>query len=98
MIYGFPHMKKVLLTSLGVLAVVVIGGYIFRGPLLGALYENITSDMFVGADTDAFDPGLAIGDTFPPVRAMRNGKVVEDMGEFITDRGMVFIANRSVDW
>ena len=54
--------------------------------------------MFVSADTDSFDPGLAIGDQFPPLMAMYQGETISDMGQFIGDKGMIFIANRSVDW
>lgn len=91
-------MKKVLLSIVGVTALVVVGGYVFRAPLKESVFASITKDMFVSSDTDSFDPGPAIGKRFPSLRALRNGAVVEDMGEFIGDKGMVFIANRSVDW
>lgn len=91
-------MKKVLLSIVGVLAVVVAGGYLFRAPLMDMLKERITADMFVAQDSDSFDPGLAIGSTFPPLKAQHEGKIISDMGQFVEDRGMVFIANRSVDW
>jgi len=91
-------LKQVLLSIVGALAIVIAGGYLFRAPLLDLLKDRITADMFVAQDTDSFDPGLAIGDTFPPLHARYQGKIVSDMGEFVPDRGMIFIANRSADW
>ena len=91
-------MKKVLLSIVGGIAVLALVGYVFRGPLFETLKDQVTRDMFIAGDTDSFDPGLAVGDTFPPLQASYHGEVVSDMGQFITDKGMVFIANRSADW
>ena len=55
-------------------------------------------DVFIDADTDDFDPGLPIGAEFPPIRALYQGREINDIGQFIRDRGAIFIANRSVDW
>ena len=90
-------MKKALFSVLG-LAVVVAGLYFYRAPLKNTALEQMLAVMFVPADTDSFNPGLDIGDRFPPLLAMHNGQRVSDMGEFISDKGMIFIANRSVDW
>lgn len=91
-------MKKLFLRIVGGIAVLAVVGYVFRGPLLDVLKQEITKDMFVAADTDSFDAGLGIGTTFPPINALYQGAVLSDTGQFIGDKGMVFIANRSVDW
>ena len=91
-------MKKVFLSIVGCIAVLAVVGYVFRAPLFEILKQEVTKDMFVSADTDDFNPGLAVGATFPPLNAMYQGEVVSDMGEFIADKGMIFVANRSADW
>jgi hypothetical protein len=91
-------MKKILLGLIGGITALVIVGYVFRGPLMESAKEKITKDMFIAADADGFDAGLPIGTNFPQINALYQGEVVSDMGQFIGDRGMVFIANRSVDW
>lgn len=91
-------MKKILLSLLGVIAVIGVAGYIFRAPLIDVVKEKITEDMFVEVDDDSFDPGLSLGETFPAINADYQGRVVSDTSEFVADKGMIFIANRSVDW
>jgi hypothetical protein len=91
-------MKKFLLGLIGGVTVLAIVGYVFRGPLMESAKEKITKDMFISADADSFDVGIPVGATFPAINALYRGEVVSDMGEFIGDRGMVFIANRSADW
>ena len=91
-------MKRALVISGATLAVLVAVGALFREPLKQMAIDQLTADMFVAADSDSYDPGLAIGERFPALRALHQGNVVSDMGQFIHDRGMVFIANRSVDW
>jgi len=91
-------MKKVLLGILVVVVVVVIGGFIFQEPLKQAAYEKVTQDMFVATDADAFDPGIAIGSSFPSVQATVEGQVVTDASQYAGPNGIVFVANRSVDW
>jgi uncharacterized iron-regulated membrane protein len=86
--------KKILLTLLSLSLVLVGGAYLFKDQLM----NSITADMFVDADTDSFDPGLAVGQSFPPIRAIYQGAEVTDTRNFIHDKGMVFIANRSADW
>ena len=91
-------LRKALVTTACVLLVLVTGGYLFRDALIDGIKDSLTSDMFIAADTDAFDAGLAVGDTFPPIRALYQGQEISDVGRFIPDKGMVFIANRSADW
>lgn len=91
-------MKKVLVSIVVVLVVIVAGGNLFRTQLIHLFKDEITANMFVAADSDGFDPGLAIGDTFPILHAQYQGEIINDMGQFVEDRGMIFIANRSADW
>ena len=91
-------MKKALLGLLGFVLVTVAGVYLFRTPLKETAIEKLVADMFVAADTDGFEPGLAIGDRFPPLLAQYQDQTITDVGEFISDKGMIFMANRSVDW
>lgn len=55
-------------------------------------------EMFIAEDTDGFDPGLAIGDQFPPIRALYEGEEISSIDGFIGENGAIFIANRSADW
>ena len=87
-----------LMISLLVLVTIGIGIYLFRGPLFQVVSERLTSDMFVVADKDSFDPGLDVGETFPGIKARHEGRTVTDISEFLGPNGLVFFANRSVDW
>ena len=55
-------------------------------------------EMFIAEDTDGFDPGLAIGDQFPPIRALYEGEEISSIDAFMGENGAIFIANRSADW
>jgi hypothetical protein len=91
-------MRKFFLGLLGTVGVLAIAGYLFRAPLMEFAMEKITANMFVAADTDDFDPGIAIGERFPPLHTLFRGQGLTDTSPFIGDKGMIFIANRSVDW
>lgn len=95
-------MKKFLLSLFGVLVLTGGVGYLFREDLFEALKAQITKDMFVDADTDNFDAGSAIGATFPPIKALYQGKEVTSIENFSAhssaDKGMIFVANRSASW
>jgi hypothetical protein len=91
-------MKKRLVIVLSVLLVASGGIYLLRGQLWEGIKNTITADMFVEADTDDFDPGVAIGSTFPAIQALYQGQEINDVQPFVHDKGMVFIANRSADW
>ena len=90
--------KKVLTTL--VCAVLVAGGvgYLFKEQLWEKVQKIITADMYLAADTDNFDPGLAIGERFPNIRARYQGEEITSVNRFVHDKGMVFVANRSADW
>ena len=56
------------------------------------------ANMFVTEITDAFNPGVQVGTQFPAIRAMYDGEEITTIDRFIRDKGMIFIAMRSVDW
>ena len=58
----------------------------------------MTANMFVAKDTDSYDPGVAVGQAFPAIRARYEDRDVTGIGEFMGPRGMVIYVNRSVDW
>lgn len=91
-------MKKVLIGTLAVVIALGVAGYLFRQPLMRAVADRLTTDMFVAADTDAFDPGLPVGARMPAIAARYDGRTVQDVSEFMGDNGLVLYANRSVDW
>jgi hypothetical protein len=91
-------MKKFLIVLVIVLGVSGVGAYLFREPLMQAVVERVTADMFVSRDTDAYDPGVAVGEPFPALRARFEAREVTAIDEFVGDRGTVVFVNRSVDW
>ena len=91
-------MKKALLIGLCALLTAAALLYLFREPVKQALYARITADMFVAGDSDAFDPGPALGSQFPGLRASYQGREVTLLDEFAGENGTVFIASRSLDW
>ncbi len=91
-------MKKFFLILIVVLAVAALAGFVFQEPLKQAIFSSLTSDMFLEADNDAFDPGIAVGATLPPIAAMANGQSVTDVRQFGGTKGTVLLTNRSVDW
>ena len=91
-------MKKVLLIIAGVLAAAGIAIFAFQEPIKEFAFDRITTDMFVAEDNDAFNPGLPVGATFPAVKATMDGRTITDISELSGPNGLVFVANRSVDW
>lgn len=55
-------------------------------------------DVFVSEDNDSFDPGVPVGAQFPAIRALHQGQEIDNIEQFIRDKGAVFLAQRSVDW
>lgn len=92
------QMKRVLLGVLGVIAALGVVGYLFREPLKQAMFERLTADMFVEADTDAFDPGVPVGAHLPQIAARYDGRTMTGVSEFMGANGLVLYAVRSVDW
>ncbi len=91
-------MKKLLTGFAGILAVAAVGAYVSTGTVLNAQERRIPADMFIAEDSDSFDPGLSIREQFPPIRALYEGQEITEVDQFILNKGVVFIANRSVDW
>ncbi|NJN52389.1 MAG: hypothetical protein HC809_12160 [Gammaproteobacteria bacterium] len=90
-------MNKLVVALLIVLALAA-GIYLFRAPLMEAMMANLTSDMFVAADDDPYDPGIAVGSKLPPILALHDGSRVTDLAQFAGERGTALFVNRSVDW
>jgi hypothetical protein len=55
-------------------------------------------EIFLGEDTDSFDPGLPIGAQFAEIRAIYQGREINGIDQFFGERGLAFFALRSVDW
>ena len=91
-------MKKVLMVIAILIVLAGVGVFMFQEPLQEAAIEQLTSDMFVAGVNDTFDPGLAVGTQFPPILASLDGATVTDVSQYSGPNGLVFIANRSVDW
>lgn len=91
-------MKRRLLTIVSVLLIAGAGIYLFRAQLWEVTKNAITKDMFIAADTDSFDPGLPVGSHFPAIKAIYQGSEITSVDQFVHDKGMVFIANRSANW
>jgi peroxiredoxin len=89
-------------TSLKIIAVLlaltVALAYLFREPLKEFAYAKLTQDMFVAADSDDFDPGPAVGSSFPGMNASYDGREVSLLTPFAGAKGTLFIASRSLDW
>jgi len=91
-------MKRGLIGLVAGLVFAGAGLYAFREPVKQAVMDRMTANMFVARDSDSYDPGIAMGEPFPPIRARFGNRVVSDMGSFVGKRGMVVYVNRSVDW
>lgn len=91
-------MKKVFLSLLLVVVATVVTAYLLRAPIKKYLYDHVTADMFVPADTDDFDPGPAVGSSFPGMRALYQGQEIKLLSRFAGENGTVLVASRSVDW
>jgi len=91
-------MKKSLLIIVSVLLVVSGGIYLFKNQLWEIVKNQLTADMFIVADTDSFDPGLIVGTRFPSIKAIYQDREISAINQFVHDKGMVFVANRSADW
>ena len=87
-----------LVIALAIVVVLAGGAYLFREPLMAEVFDLVTADMFVAVDTDAYDPGIAIGEPFPSIRARYRGEEITTVTPFMGENGMILVANRSVDW
>ena len=91
----FKHLG---LIGLGLATVVAGLFWVGAAEIERAVKQQLTSDMFVSSDSDAFDPGLPLGARFPALSARLDAMPVTDVSRLVGDKGMIFIAVRSVDW
>ena len=84
--------------ALGLVAATAVGIYAFREPLLAAGIDRMTATMYVPSDTDAYDPGVAVGQPMPAIHALLDGRELTSIGELMGAKGAVIYVNRSVDW
>jgi len=91
-------LKKIVVTVCVVLLVSGGLGYVFRDSLWQGVQGVITQDMFIAADTGDYSPGVEIGQPFPAIRARYQGQEVTSIDQFVQDKGMIFITNRSASW
>ncbi len=90
--------NKIIIGMTCVLLLIGGTGYIFKHKVWEVVVMFAAKDTFIAADTDNFDPGLAVGEVFPKIRVLYQGREVKDVREFEHHKGMVFIANRSAVW
>jgi len=91
-------MKKILISVAIILVAGVISIYLFRESLVVFAKEKLTQDMFITEDEDQYNPGIAVGETFPNIRAWYHQVEKQDLQEFMGAEGLLVFMNRSVDW
>jgi len=91
-------MKKIIQPLIAVIAMVLLAQQQQAETLKQTTHSWLTDSMFVDADNDAFNPGIATGENFPMLMAVYQGQTVSDLRSLVGDKGMIFIASRSVDW
>jgi len=89
-----PWLTVLISATLVLGLLVALAGDVVKGWVIQAL----TDDMFVAVANDAFDPGLSVGSQFPKIDARLGALPVTDISLLVGDRGLIFIASRSVDW
>ena len=87
-------LKIALIVILGVVAL----AFLFREPLAELAKSRVTSDMFVQQDNDEFNPGIAVGEPFPAIKAISTQGPIEDISALLGTEGAVIVLIRSVDW
>lgn len=98
MITKTKRLKHLALTGLGLTTMVAGFLWVAGEHIARTVKQQLTADMFVASDGDAFDPGLPIGTRFPALSARLNAMPVTRINRLVGDKGMIFIAVRSVDW
>jgi hypothetical protein len=91
-------MKKMIQPLIMVSAMVLLAQQQKAQSLEQTDHSWLTDSMFVEVDNDAFNPGIDTGEDFPLLTAVYQGQTVSDLQSFVGDKGMIFIASRSVDW
>lgn len=94
-------------STLALSLLLLLGGalYLFRAPLFDLVAAWLTADMFIDTIPDDYQPGVAIGEPFPAIRAtlLRPGEdnddsVLIDVRDLLGERGVLLVASRSVAW
>ena len=91
-------MKKIIQLAVVVTAIIILAFQQKQATLDRIAASEKPDSMFVEADSDNFNPGIETGATFPDLTARYQGKIVSDLQPFVAEKGMVFIASRSVNW
>ena len=91
-------MKTFAMITIAALVGVLAMLYLFRDDVTQLVMAQLSSEMFVQADRDNFDPGPAVGSHFPGLRASYQGGSVSLLREFAGANGTMFIASRSLQW
>ncbi|MDT0596420.1 peroxiredoxin family protein [Glaciecola petra] len=91
-------MKKALMSIFVIILLLGVLGFIYKAPLIEKAKEAITADMYVSADTDSFDPGTDVGQSFPKIDATYNGQNISSLEGFAGEKGTIFVVSRSVVW
>lgn len=89
--------RKVLIGAVAVVALLAAAGFLLRDNVPDLMVWALTDDMFLAADTDAFDPGFD-GPDFPAVHVAYRGEVLSKLTQFSGQRGLVVLFSRSVVW
>ncbi len=88
--------KKILISSILILviAVVSMNFSLIKEEFIGF----ITAEMFVEVDNVQFDAGPNLGIKIPPINALYDGKIIQDLTTLSGESGLVLVINRSLDW
>ena len=89
--------KKIILLMV-VLAIAGLATYNFK--FLKRYYYVYfkTDEMFVSADTDAFDKGPELGSSLPQIKALYQGQEISSLTPLAGANGTVIVINRSLEW
>lgn len=91
-------MKKIIQLTIVVTAIIILAFLQKQATLKRIAADQQPKSMFVEADSDDFNPGIETGSTFPDLTTSYYDQTVSDLQPFVAEKGMVFIASRSVDW
>ena len=89
--------KRLALIGLGLTT--VVAGLLWVGGenIARAVKQQLTSDMFVAKDGDAFDTGLPVGAPSPALSARLDARPVTGVRRLVGDTGTVLVGARSVE-
>jgi hypothetical protein len=94
---GSAEIRSVVMKSMSFLFIgTAVAALVVFGP--ASLAQPNPDEIFLEEDTDSFDAGLPVGAQFPEIRAIYEGREINDISQFFGDRGLAFFAVRSVDW